>query len=144
MGKMLFMLFATTSLSCFSQTVVESKNLIEQPSSELQSVSGIQSVQQANQHPSTNTVHSENSGSETPTQSYSISTSNRMSHQQEIPEVLTKSEKISRLTHSIEAVEGKIFLLEEDSVGNAAELQEKYAKLAELQLELENVQNAAE
>lgn len=67
-----------------------------------------------------------------------------MSNQQETQEVLTKSEKISRLTHSIETVEGKIFLLEEDSVGNAAELQEKYAKLAELQLELENVQNAAE
>lgn len=144
MGKMLSMLFATIGLSCFSQTVVESKNLTGQPSSELQSVSGITSVQQTNQHPSSNTVYSENSGNATPTQSYSISTSNRMSNQQETQEVLTKSEKISRLTHSIETVEGKIFLLEEDSVGNAAELQEKYAKLAELQLELENVQNAAE
>lgn len=144
MGKILSMLFATIALSCLSQSVVESKKLTGQPSSELQSVSGIQSVQQTNQHPSSNTVYSENSENVSSVQTYSISTSNRINNQQETPEVLTKAEKISRLTLSIEAIEGKIFLLEEDSIGNASELQEKYAKLAELQLELENAQNATE
>ncbi len=140
MGKILSAFLLTFSLSCFGQTVVESKTLSTHSGSELQEVSG---VRLARPSATENTSNVSGEGTSNEVQTYSISSSNRISNQQPAPEP-THAEKVSRLTQSIASVEGKIFLLEQDPEENAVELEEKYAKLTELQLELENIQNSVE
>ncbi|OFZ07097.1 MAG: hypothetical protein A3D92_15935 [Bacteroidetes bacterium RIFCSPHIGHO2_02_FULL_44_7] len=65
------------------------------------------------------------------TRYYSISRENPVTVE------ISREAKIAELEMFISSVESKIFLLEEDPVGNALEIQEKRAALEEKQVELQ-------
>lgn len=138
MRKVLYIFFFSVGMSCYGQTVVESKN-ITTTRSELVGVSGSQVTTSSQGNPEAVTTQPVGE-----TQSYSISSSNNIQVQSAPPPELSKQEKIDHLQRSVESVEGKLFLLQGDPEENAAEIVEKQSKLEELQEKLQNLQNSEE